>query len=183
MASSGWLQRPYGSRRRHPISTILDHAMVAELFYHTRLQSGVDGGLHGAHVGALVTGDAGVRCQQRRTREAVIAALRALADGAEQEVACHAFSSRGWAILPGFGASGTVVGGSLLPPRLPPAALACRRSSEGLGPLEARSQPYRANARVTASGSFSTILSKIRALRSGLRRPCSQSRTADNAKP
>src|SRR4051812_35552734 len=91
MASPGWLQRPYGSRRRHPISTILDHAMVAELFYHTRLQGGVDSGLHGAHVGALVTGDAGVRRQQRRTREAVIAALRALADGAEQEVTCHTF--------------------------------------------------------------------------------------------
>src|SRR5882672_6665251 len=96
MASSGWLQRPYGSRRRHPISTILDHAMVAELFYHARLQSSVDSDVHGAHVGAFVTGHVGVRRQQGRTREAVIAALRALADGAEQEVACHAFSLRGW---------------------------------------------------------------------------------------
>src|ERR1700716_2669919 len=96
MASSGWLQRPYGSRRRHPISTILDHAMVAELFYHARLQGGVDSDIHGAHVGAFVTGHARVRRQQGRTREAVIAALRALADGAEQEVACHAFSLRGW---------------------------------------------------------------------------------------
>ena len=42
---------------------------------------------------------------------------------------------------------------------------------------------YPASARVTASGSFSTILSRMRALRSGLRRPCSQSRTAETAKP
>src|SRR5882762_11891118 len=96
MASSGWLQRPYDSRRGHPISTALDHAMVAELFHNTRLEGGVDGDVHGAHMGALVAGHAGVRRQQRRTREAVIAALRAPADGAEQEVGCHTFSLRAW---------------------------------------------------------------------------------------
>src|SRR5215510_2394982 len=94
MAPSGWLQRWYG---RHSTSTALDHAMVAELFHNPRLEGGGDGGVHGAHVPALVAGHAGVRCQQGRTREAVITALRALADGAEQEVACHAFSLRQWA--------------------------------------------------------------------------------------
>ena len=59
--------------------------MVAELFYHSRLEGGVDSDIHGTHVGAFVTGHVGVRRQQGRTREAVIAALRALADGAEQE--------------------------------------------------------------------------------------------------
>jgi len=40
-----------------------------------------------------------------------------------------------------------------------------------------------ASARVTASGSVCTIFRRMRALRSGRRRPCSQSRTADSAKP
>src|SRR5215467_3848847 len=84
---------------RHSSSTALDYAMVAELFHNSRLEGGGDGLLHGAHVGALVTGHARARRQQRRTRKAVIGALRALADGAEQEVACHAFSLR-WATSP-----------------------------------------------------------------------------------
>src|SRR5262249_45132212 len=72
----------------------LDHAMVAELFHCARVEGGGDGGVDGTHVPALVTGDACARREYRRTREAVIGALRALADGAEQEVTCHAFSSR-----------------------------------------------------------------------------------------
>src|SRR5258705_7020661 len=143
MVSSGWLQRPYGSRRRHPISTILDHAMVAELFYHTRLQGGVDSGLHGAHVGALVTGHAGVRRQQRRTREAVIAALRAPADGAEQEVGCHTFSLRAWGdIAPSvFGLAALLTTVGLSSPRLPAAALAwltAGRAWAGAGAIRLR---------------------------------------------
>src|SRR5262245_47480699 len=123
--------------------------MVAELFHNSRLEGGSYGGVHGAHVPALVAGHAGVRRQQGRAREAVIGALRALADGAEQEVACHAVS--------------------------------LRRRGE-IAPSVFR-LAYRPSARVTASGSFSTILSRMRALRSGLRRPCSQSRTAERAKP
>src|SRR6266700_3147197 len=121
MASSGWLQRPNGSRRRHPISTILDHAMVAELFYHARLEGGVDSDVHGAHMGAFVTGHVGVRRQQGRAREAVIAALRALADGAEQEVICHAFSLGGGRDRQ---VSAAPLRAALPPPWLPPAALA-----------------------------------------------------------
>src|SRR5215470_2261700 len=74
--------------------------MVAELFHNSRLEGGGDGGVHGAHVPAFVAGHAGARRQQGRTREAVIGALRALADGAEQEVACHGFSLRRWATSP-----------------------------------------------------------------------------------
>src|SRR5262249_23144202 len=68
---------PAGCRygHRHSTSTALDHAMVAELFHNSRLEGGGDGGVHGAHVPALVTGHAGVRRQQGRTREPVIGAL------------------------------------------------------------------------------------------------------------
>src|SRR5262249_15110203 len=68
---------------RYSSSTALDHAMVAELFHNPRLEGGGDGGVHGTHVPALVAGHGGARRQQGRTREAVIGALRALADGAE----------------------------------------------------------------------------------------------------
>src|SRR5215831_1481404 len=85
---------------RHSSSAALDHAMVAELFHNSRLEGSGDGLLHGAHMGAFVTGHARAWRQQRRTREAVIGALRALADGAEQEIACHGFSLRRWATSP-----------------------------------------------------------------------------------
>src|SRR5215510_3530119 len=80
----------------HSISIALDHTMVAELFHNSRLEGGRDSGVHRTHVPALVAGHAGIRRKQGRTREAVVAALRALANGSEQEVACHAFSLRRW---------------------------------------------------------------------------------------
>jgi hypothetical protein len=66
--------------------------MVAELFHHARLEAGGDRLLDGAYAPALVTGHALVRRQQRRARKAVIGAVRALPDRAEQEVICHSFS-------------------------------------------------------------------------------------------
>src|SRR5829696_3990186 len=73
-------------------STSLHDAMVAELFHHAGFQRGLHRRLHAAGVPAFVTGHARLRRQQRRAREAVIGALRAAADGAEQKIIGHAFS-------------------------------------------------------------------------------------------
>src|SRR5438094_10067337 len=102
--------------------------MVAELFHNARLEGGGDRGVHGAHVPALVAGHAGARRQQGRTREAVIGALRALADGAEQEVTCHAFSLRWWGDIAGS-VSGLAVVPTAPSASIHPASPACPRSS------------------------------------------------------
>src|SRR5262249_10084526 len=128
---------------RHSSSTALDHAMVAELFHNPRLEGGGDGGVHGTHVPALVAGHGGAPRQRGRAREAVIGAMGALADGAEQEVACHVFSLRRWATSP-LQFSSCPRRRSLPPPWLPPTAharLARRRARAGARTVRLRLRP------------------------------------------
>src|SRR5919106_6818301 len=75
-------------------SAALHHALIAELLHHARFEAGGDGLRHSTHMPALMTGHRFVRRQQRRTRKAVVGAMRALPDRAEQEVICHLFSLR-----------------------------------------------------------------------------------------
>jgi hypothetical protein len=69
-----------------PISTSLNHAVVAELLHGARRERGLYGGLYGTRVAAPVTGHACLRHERRRTRKTVICAGRALADCPEDEI-------------------------------------------------------------------------------------------------
>jgi len=73
-----------------PISTSLNHAVVAELLHGARRKRGFYGGLYGTRVAALVTRHACLRREGRRTRKTVICAGRALADCPEDEISGHA---------------------------------------------------------------------------------------------
>jgi hypothetical protein len=85
-----------GSRRIHdPISTSVNHAVVAELLHGARRERGFYGGLYGTRVAALVTGHAGLRRERRWTRKTVICAGRALADRTEDEIGGHHASGNG----------------------------------------------------------------------------------------
>jgi hypothetical protein len=62
-----------GSRRIHdPISTSVNHAVVAELLHGARRERGFYGGLYGTRVAALVTGHVGLRHERHWTRKTVI---------------------------------------------------------------------------------------------------------------
>src|SRR6266480_6104015 len=76
-------------RIHDPISTSVNHAMVAELLHGARRERGFHGGFHGTRVAAVVTGHARLRREHRWTRKTVIRAGRALADRAEDEIGGH----------------------------------------------------------------------------------------------
>jgi hypothetical protein len=60
-------------RIHDPISTSVNHAVVAEFLHGARRERGFYGGLYGTRVAALVTGHACLRRERRRTRKTVIA--------------------------------------------------------------------------------------------------------------
>jgi hypothetical protein len=80
--------------------------MVAELFDGAGLEPGLNRVRHGRDVSAPVAGDAGVRRDGDRAREAIVAAVRTGADRAEDEIAGHGAPLCCGPLVPGFGGGG-----------------------------------------------------------------------------